>query len=326
MAEPVQARSRNEYEMNTVSDTQLVNNWIARGRLYGGETGAWWMSGGAYAFMPVVEANGIVRFFACGRDDLGRSRIGILSYQWGDTPKLLDVTAEPVLDLGDAGCFDMDGVAYPYMVRSGGRLWMYYVGWNKLGGRAPWVTNLGLAVSDDDGKSFQRVSRAPIISRTDDDPIGSASSCAIPHDDGSWTLYYTKLLSWNTELTPPGPCYNIWKARSTDGISWKPLNQNTIPHDAGEYALCAPCLHGFGDQTVMFFSARGHRYRLFAAPENADGTFRKIKEPLRIAPGEWDNDMQCYAHVMTIGERLYVFYCGNGFGREGVGYAEWKAS
>ena len=33
----------------------------------------------------------------------------------------------------------------------------------------------------------------------------------------------------------------------------------------------------------MFFSARGHRYRLYAAPENADGTFRKISEPLRIA-------------------------------------------
>ena len=195
----------------------------------------------------------IVRFFACGRDDLGRSRISILTYQWGDTPKLLDVTAEPVLDLGDAGCFDMDGVAYPYMVRSGGRLFMYYVGWNKLGGRSPWVTNLGLAVSDDDGKSLQRVSRAPIISRTNDDPVGSASSCAIPHDDGSWTLYYTKLLSWNTDLTPPGPCYNIWKARSTDGISWQPLNENTIPHDAGEYALCAPCLHRFGEQTVMFF-------------------------------------------------------------------------
>lgn len=326
MAEPVQARSRNEYEMNTVSDTLLVNNWIARGRLYGSETGAWWMSGGAYAFMPVVEANGIVRFFACGRDDVGRSRIGILTYQWGDTPKLLDVTAEPVLDLGDAGCFDMDGVAYPYMVRSGGRLWMYFVGWNKLGGRAPWVTNLGLAVSDDDGKSFQRVSRAPIISRTNDDPVGSASSCAIPHDDGSWTLYYTKMLSWNTNLTPPGPCYNIWKARSTDGITWQPLNENTIPHDAGEYALCAPCLHKFGEQTVMFFSARGHRYRIYAAPENANGAFRKIKEPLRIAPGEWDNDMQCYAHVLPIGERLYVFYCGNGFGREGVGYAEWKTA
>ena len=86
--------------MNTVSDTQLVNNWIARGRLYGSETGAWWMSGGAYAFMPVVEANGIVRFFACGRDDLGRSRIGILSYQWGDTPKLLDVTFEKYQPLG----------------------------------------------------------------------------------------------------------------------------------------------------------------------------------------------------------------------------------
>jgi hypothetical protein len=310
--------------MNAVSETSLTNNWMPRGRLYGSEVGAWWMSGGAYAFMPLVEPDGIVRFFACGRDDQGRSRIGIIRFKWGETPKLLDVTRDPVLDLGDPGCFDMDGVAYPYLVQSHGRLLMYYVGWNKLGGRAPWVTNLGLAVSDDDGSSFKRVTRAPILPRTNDDPIGSASSCIVPHGDGSWTLYYTKLLSWDAGMTPPGPCYNIWKARSTDGVSWSPLNQNVIGHDKGEYALCAPCLHRFGDQTVMFFSARGHRYRLFAAPAAADGSFRKINQPLRIVPGDWDDDMQCYGHVVAIHDRCYIFYCGNGFGRAGVGYAEWK--
>ncbi len=282
------------------------------------------MSGGAYAFMPLIEPDNVVRFFACGRDDLGRSRIGTVSYKWGRTPELIDVSADPVLDLGEAGCFDMDGVAYPYLVRRGNRLLLYYVGWTKLGGRAPWVTNLGLAVSDDNGKTFVRATRAPIITRSNDDPIGSASSCVVADADNSWTLYYSKLLRWDETSDPPGPCYNIWKARSSDGVNWAPLNQNVIPHEPGEYALCAPCLHRFGDRTVMFFTARGHRYRLFAAVQEDDATFRRIPGPLRIQPGDWDDDMQCYCHVLTIDGQLYIFYCGNGYGREGVGYARFS--
>jgi hypothetical protein len=310
--------------MNTDLDSLLVNNWTARGRLYGHEVGVWWMSGGAYAFMPVIEPEGIVRFFACGRDDLGRSRIGVVRYKWGDRPELLDVSRDPVLDLGEPGCFDMDGAAYPFIVRSEGRLLMYYVGWNKLGGRAPWVTNLGLAISDDNGATFKRATRAPIIARTNDDPIGSASSF-VEHDHRGWSLYYTKLMSWDESVVPPQPSYNIWKARSTDGLSWVSSNENVIGHDSGEYALCAPSLHEFGDRTVMFFSARGHRYRLFAAVANEQGKFRRIHQPLQIAPGKWDDDMQCYCHVMTISGQIYIFYCGNGYGRAGVGYASWKA-
>lgn len=304
-------------------DSSLVANWSPGNRLFGSELGVWWMSGGAFAFAPMVEAGNVVRFFACGRDDAGRSRIGTISFEWGPTPKLLHVSSDPVLDLGEVGCFDMDGVAYPYLVRQGSRLLMYYVGWTKLGGRAPWVTNLGVAVSDDNGNSFTRVSRAPIIPRTSDDPIGSASSCVVQNAEHSWTLYYTKLLSWNETTEPPGPCYNIWKAHSSDGVSWTPTNENVIAHEQGEYALCAPRFHRFGDHNVMFFTARGHRYRLFAAVEQPDGTFRRIKQPLRIAPGKWDDDMQCYCHVATIGNEVYMFYCGNGYGREGVGYARW---
>lgn len=310
--------------MNPSLETLLVNNWEPRGRLYGSEVGAWWMSGGAYAFMPLVEPDGIVRFFACGRDDFGRSRIGVVSFKWGDTPRLLDVTRDPVLDLGEPGCFDMDGVAYPYLVRFHDRLLLYYVGWNKLGGRVPWAIDLGMAVSDDNGKSFRRMTRAPVIPRTNEDPIGSGSCCMTSHSDGSWTLYYTKMLAWNAEVTPPQPSYNIWKARSTDGISWTPINQNVIGHDEGEYALGTPCLHRFGDQTIMFFTARGDRYRLFAALATEESSFRRVKQPLYIAPGDWDDDMQCYSHVVTINGQCYIFYCGNGYGRAGVGYAKWK--
>ncbi len=48
-------------------------------------------------------------------------------------------------------------------------------------------------------------------------------------------------------------------------------------------------------------------------------TIRSIsKHRLRV-----DSEMQCYPHVINLNERLVMFYNGNGFGRTGIGYAEY---
>ena len=36
----------------------------------------------------------------------------------------------------------------------------------------------------------------------------------------------------------------------------------------------------------------------------------------------WDSKMIAYPHVTQIGNKYYMFYCGNDFGKEGFGYAE----
>lgn len=43
-----------------------------------------------------------------------------------------------------------------------------------------------------------------------------------------------------------------------------------------------------------------------------------------IAPSVsgWDSDMVCYPHVVRVGDRHLMFYCGNGFGASGFGVAE----
>jgi hypothetical protein len=284
------------------------------------------MAGGAYAFMPLPESPDHVRFFAGGRDAQGRSRIGVVTVEWGERPRVVDVTADPVLDLGEPGCFDMDGVSYPWIVRRDTRLMLYFTGWTKLGREVPFANHLGLAISDDDGRTFSRVSRAPLLPLTDREPIGTGSCAVVQEDDSRWTMYYTRLLSWDTAADTSRPRYNIWHATSTDGRAWRRLDRLVIGHDAGEYALGAPSYYQWDQESQLYFTARGHRYRLFVARQQEDGAFRRLPGAIRVVPGDWDDEMQCYPRVLTLSDRRILFYCGNGYGRSGVGYAEWAAS
>jgi hypothetical protein len=47
---------------------------------------------------------------------------------------------------------------------------------------------------------------------------------------------------------------------------------------------------------------------------------------LDVAPQGWDATMTAYPYVMRCDERLLMFYNGNGFGRSGIGYAEWEGT
>jgi WbqC-like protein family len=92
------------------------------------------MRGGLGSFCAMPQGEDAVRLFVAGRDTTMRSRIGVVTRQWLEQPRVVAISPQPVLDLGDLGAFDMDGVSYPWMVENGTELWMYYVGWNRLGG------------------------------------------------------------------------------------------------------------------------------------------------------------------------------------------------
>jgi predicted GH43/DUF377 family glycosyl hydrolase len=297
--------------------------WKPRGRLFGSELGIWWMSGGAYAFFPIVESDGTLRFVAGGRDKDGRSRLGVVTMEWGDQPRVTHVTPDPILDLGEPGAFDMDGVSYPCVMPSERGIFLYFTGWRRLGGRVPWTTDLGLAQSDDSGKTFRRLSRAPLMPPTDEEPIGVGSVCVVP-SESAWSMFYTRLLSWDIEAQPARPNYNVWRASSSDCIMWRRDGVNVIPHEPGEYALGAPSFHRWDGQEQLYFTARGSRYRVFVAVRGEDGNFRRVPGPIQIESTDWDSEMQCYPHVREIRGRRYLFYCGNGYGRAGVGFAEWS--
>src|SRR3954463_3063032 len=103
--------------------------WQPRGAIYRPDETIYWMGGGAGPVFAMPHGKDTVHLFLTGRDEAVRSRIGVVTLRWSERPEVIDVTREPVFDLGECGSFDMDGVSYPWLVKADGALLMYYVGW-----------------------------------------------------------------------------------------------------------------------------------------------------------------------------------------------------
>jgi hypothetical protein len=76
----------------------------------------------------------------------------------------------------------------------------------------------------------------------------------------------------------------------------------------------------------MFYGAgtKHEGYRL-AYAESVDGinwTRRDEDIGIEVSPSGWDSRMQAYPAVVQSGQRTFMFYNGNDYGREGFGYAE----
>jgi hypothetical protein len=124
------------------------------------------------------------------------------------------------------------------------------------------------------------------------------------------------------------PVYDIRYAESEDGIHWP---------DEGEVqiSITDPDEHGFGRPCVMprtnggyrmFYSVRRRSfgsYRLGYAESEEGHIWTRLDDELNldVTPESFDSDAIMYAAPILIGEKLYVFYNGNAFGRDGFAVA-----
>ena len=75
--------------------------------------------------------------------------------------RVLYITEIPVLGLGNLGCFDDSGVMTSWIVDHGCMKYLFYTGWTQ-GVTVPYYFYVGLAISKDRGKSYERISKAPM--------------------------------------------------------------------------------------------------------------------------------------------------------------------
>ncbi len=86
---------------------------------------------------------------------------------------------------GELGYFDENDVSYPSVVQSEQKLFLYYTGWMPTI-LTPFQNHIG---------SAKRVSRVPMMDRSDHDPLGTGSMCVIKHKD-KWHMWYTSFQKW----------------------------------------------------------------------------------------------------------------------------------
>ncbi|MEO0411010.1 MAG: hypothetical protein AAF221_04105 [Pseudomonadota bacterium] len=294
--------------------------WNPQGLLIKPNPMVWWMSSFAGPAAPYVFSQNHVRFFITGRDDHNVSRIGPVDVDFsGPSPRITGI-GEPVVDVGPLGTFDGDGAAYPWLVEAEGKLWLYYVGWLK-GHSVAMHHGIGVAVSDGWDKPFSKLSRAPILPLTDAEPYGSASCCVRYEGPGQWRMFYTSFDGWRSEGGAPKHYYAVRETTSKDGLHWSTETAPAIAHrDSSEYALGKPCLAQEDGQDVLYFVARGDRYRIWRAFKEGASWVRD-ETPVAIPASDWDSEMQAYPVLFQLGGKDILLYNGNGYGRSGLGWA-----
>jgi len=277
-----------------------------------------------HAMVPTVDyLNGdLIRVFFSGRDDQNRSRIGYVVLDLKTPENIVEWSKQPVLDIGELGCFDDNGVTPSWIVNDREKKFLYYIGWKPRSTTRMSVV-AGLAISEDGGKSFTRISRAPLLRLTDTEPFSILTAPCVLNEGGLWRMWYVSGVEW---VTPDLPRYNIKYAESKDGINWEQWGIVCLDNKPGvDVALARPCVLKEDDRYRMWYSMKNPStsYRIGYAESKNGLDWTRMDEEVGINVSEtgWDSEMIEYAFVIKHNARYYMFYNGNNYGYGGVGLA-----
>lgn len=260
-------------------------------------------------------------YFSC-RDDRNRSHVGFVELDLNAPHEILRISEEPALAPGPLGHFDDYGAYGGCLVENNDRLWMYYLGWNP-GIKPPlFYSSIGLAVSEDGGRRFQKISTVPIMGRSEIDPWSVLLPCVMK-EGRKWRMWYGSGIKWEEVDGELHSYYDVKYAESDDGITWKPNGLACIPLQGKERNIGHPFVIKDDVYRMWYSWSAGQGYRIGYA-ESDDGLtwVRKDAEAgITLSASGWDTKAIAHPHVFVHNGRRYMIYNGNGFGRDGFGLA-----
>jgi hypothetical protein len=267
-----------------------------------------------------------IRVFAGARDEQGVARVIFVDLDRDDPGRVLRVSERPVLDIGNAGCFDDNGVVPCAAVRrDDGRLFLYYGGY-QLATKVKFLAFGGLAISSDDGESFERYSEVPVMERAPGEAFFKAAHCVL-FEEGVWKMWYgtgTEFVKNDRGDSLPKYCTRY--VESADGIYPDGPGEDCFAPGGVEYKLGRASVIRTGDLYRMFFAWATMTSGLqLGYAESTDGrTWCRNDAALNLAhsENEFDSRHMSSPNVVRAGDKFYLFYNGNDYGRQGFGFAE----
>ena len=299
--------------------------WEKRGRVYVPDGTSEWARWYAFPPIPYLRPDGVLRIYLAFCDEQIVGRLGYVDVDPVDPSRVLRVSAKPLLDVGDPGTFDENGLLPISIVPVDDRLYLYYTGY-QLGMKVRYYQYAGLAVSTDGGESFERASRVPVLDRTDAELLNRTSTFVL-HENGAYRMWYVAGSRWTMVDGKPLPVYNLRYLESDDGMRWPDEGRVCIDFaNDDEHAFGRPWVLNTGNGYRMFYSVRtrSRGYRLGYA-ESSDGiewTRKDAEVGIDVSQSGWDSEMIAYASIFRHQGSVSMFYNGNGLGRAGFGRAE----
>ena len=294
-------------------------NWQKKGRVLNGQqTQKWPFKFAAVPTSEIIEDK--IRILFSMRDKLNRSHIGCVEVNINEPKKICKIKKTPILNPGKIGTFDDDGVMPSSILTVGKKKYLYYIGWNRRK-TIPYHNSIGLAISNDDGKSYHRFSEGPIMERNSSEPYSNTNPFVLK-EKNKWKMWYLSGVSWNLAGTKPK--YHIKYAESKDGITWNREGKIAIDFkNKQEWAISRPCV--IKERIYkMWYSYSGKKNYQIGYAESKDGITWNRKDSeigIKTSLSGWDSKTIEYPYVMKLKKKYLMFYCGNDYGKTGFGLA-----
>jgi hypothetical protein len=310
-------------------------NWQKQGNIFNPLKYPKW--GKLFGQVPYyVELNGLEKIFFTSRppiqDGQGYiSHVHAVDISTQNGLKIQHLYEEPILELGRLGTFDEFGTmpCSVIYIPNTEEVWMYYVGWNRKTS-VPYDCAIGLAVSKDNGKTFSKYSNGPIIGANNFDPFLLGCPRVYRCND-LWYMFYLSGIEWIDLNGRKEAYYKLKVAKSLDGIQWERNNRFIIPEVYDKESQTCASVFYYQGQYHMYFtyrytvdfrnSERGYRIGYASSNDLINWERNDAIGNFDVSSAGWDSEMVCYPNVNLIDGKLCMFYCGNGFGREGFGWA-----
>ncbi|NRT71785.1 hypothetical protein [Clostridium beijerinckii] len=298
--------------------------WEKKGIIYSLDGSSTWAKNSTLQPTPLLLNDDTIRILVGLRDDKGVSRVGYVDVD-ANNPKIVKkVSKEPLLDIGLPGTFDDNGVVPCAVIRNEGKIHLYYAGY-QVGYHVRMMIYCGLAISEDNGNSFKRYSKVPVLERCDDELLFRVIHSVVK-ENGKWKVYYGGGSYFKEGKKKTLPLYDIRYMESEDGINFVGSGDVIIGTQGNEYRVGRPYVIKDEDIYKMFFCAGSEdlTYKL-AYAESLDGinwTRDDDKLNISLSSSGWDSQMMAYPSVVKYNDKTYLFYNGNNYGYDGFGYAE----
>lgn len=284
-----------------------------------------WMQTHATTPVALHLKKDLFRIFFSTRNSLNQNQVGFVDLDLNDPHRIVALSEQPVLGVGQLGYFDCDGVYATSIVRVDEDLYCYYAGWN-AGLRGLFYSSIGLAISNDNGQSFNRVSEAPLMGRDDVDKWAVMAPFVLKIDD-TWRMWYASGISLHYGKDGKlGSFYDVKYAESADGIAWRKTGKVAIGLGDKDSNIARACVVKEDQLYRVWYPVVAKstgQYRI-GYGESEDGmTFVRKDEALEFGTSVkgWDSQAVTYPFVFSHAGVWYMLYNGNEYGKDGFGLA-----
>lgn len=302
--------------------------WEKLGLVWNASNHLKWGDMGTLTPTPYLLGNDVIRVYCGVRDKKGVGRIGYFDVLEENPSIVVGFSENPVLDIGLPGAFDDNGMLLGDVIKVGDTVRMYYVGF-QLATKAKFLAFGGVAMSEDNGNTFTRFSKSPIIDRDDTGLFIRAIHGIRQIKEDVFKVWFSEGASWEIINNSPYPNYSISTIESPDGLTFSKNAGKAIElQREDEYRLGRSRVFSFdpNDHILTFTYGKSTGEYESGYASSSDLIHWKREDDWGLKPGgghSFDSRHLAYPALVRVNDgSVYCFYNGDDMGKGGIGVAK----